>query len=95
MQLVALQVSTSVKSTDPSADNTPAPIPSTVIAHSLQADNITSVPSSSNEHQLPQQRTKPQKVKRTLTDISTRFSTRILQKKKKKKTKKWWRTRNC
>ena len=34
MQPAALQVSTSVKSTDPSADNTPAPIPSIVIAHS-------------------------------------------------------------
>ena len=31
MQPVPLQVSTSVKSTDPSADNTPAPIPSSVI----------------------------------------------------------------
>ena len=85
MQPVALQVSTSVKSTDPSADNTPAPIPSTVITHSSQTNNITPVPSSSNEPQLPQQVTKPQKVKRTLTDISRRFSTRILQ----KKTKEW------
>ena len=80
MQPVALQVSTSVKSTDLSADNTSAPIPSTVIAHSLQADNITPVPSSSNELQLPQQVTKPQKVKRILTGISRRFSARILQK---------------
>ena len=89
MQPVALQVSTSVKknSTDPSADNTPAPIPSTVIAHSSQADKITPVPSSLNETQLPQQVTKPQKVKKTLTDISRRFSTRILQ--KKKNNKKW------
>ena len=76
-QPVALQVSTSVKknkSTDPSADNTPAPIPSSVIAHSSQADTITPVPSSSNELQLPQQVTKPQKVKKNLTDISRRFS---------------------
>ena len=78
MQPVALQVSTSVKSTHFSADNTPAPIPSSVIAHSSQTDNITPVPSSSNEPQLPQQVTKPQKVKKTLTDISGRFSTRIL-----------------
>ena len=52
MQPVALQVFISVKtnkSTDPSADNTPAPIPSSVIAHSSQADTITPVPSSSNE----------------------------------------------
>ena len=54
MQPVALQVSTSVKkSTDPSADNTQAPIPSTVITHSSQADKITPVPSSSNKTQLP------------------------------------------
>ena len=61
MQPVALQVSRSVKkkSTDPSADNTSAPIPSSVIAHSSQADKITPVPSSSNEHQLSQQVTKP------------------------------------
>ena len=80
MQPVALQVSTSVKkkSTDPSADNTPACIPSSVIAHSSQADTITPVPSSSNDPQLPQQVTKPQKVKKTLTDISIRFCTRIL-----------------
>ena len=85
MQLVALQVSTSVKkkSTDPSADNTPAPIPSSVIAHSSQADKVTPVPSSSNEPQLPQQVTKPQKVKKTLTDISRRFSARILLNKQK------------
>ena len=84
MQPVALQVSTSVKkkSTDPSADNTPAPIPSSVIAHSSQEDTITPVPSSSNEPQLPQQVTKPQKVKKTLTDISRRFSARILNKQK-------------
>ena len=64
MLSVALQVSTSVKkkSTDPSADNTSAPIPSSVIAHSSQADTITPVPSSSNEPQLPQQVIKPQKV---------------------------------
>ena len=85
MQPVALQVSTSVKkSTDPSADNTQAPIPSTVITHSSQADKITPVPSSSNKTQLPQQVTKPQKLKKTLTDISRRFCTRIQQKKKKK-----------
>ena len=66
VQPVVLQVSTSVKkkkSKDPSTDNTPAPIPSSVIAHSLQADTITPLPSSSNEPQLPQQVTKPQKVK--------------------------------
>ena len=61
--------------------NTPAHIPSTVIA---QADKITPVPSFSNEPQLPQQVTKLQNVKKTLTDISRRFSTRILQKKPKK-----------
>ena len=85
MQPVALQVSTSVKkkSTDHRADNTPAPLPSTVIA---QADKITPVPSS-NEPQHPQQVTKPQKVKKTPTDISRRFSTRILQEKKKQKQK--------
>ena len=38
-----------------------------------------------NEPQLPQQVTKPQKVKKTLTDISRRFRTRILQKKTKQK----------
>ena len=49
LQPVALQVSTSVKkkSTDPSGDNTPASIPSSVIAHSSQADKITPVPFSS------------------------------------------------
>ena len=83
MQPIALQVSSSVKSTDPSADNIPAPIPSSVITHSSQTDNITPVLSSSNEPQLLQQVTKPQKVKKTLTDISRRFSTRILQKKAK------------
>ena len=56
MQPVALQVSTSVKSTDSSADNTPSPIPSS------QVDTITPVPSSSNEPQL----SKSQKVKNTL-----------------------------
>ena len=92
MQPVVLKVSTSVKSTDPSADNTPASRPSTVIAHSSQADNITPVPLTSNKPQLPQQVIKPQKVKKTITDISRRFSIRILQKKKKKKkqkTKSW------
>ena len=87
VQPVALQVSTSVKkkkSSDPSADNTSAPIPSSVIAHSSQADTITPVPSSSNELQLPQQVTKLQKVKKTLTDICRRFSARILLNKQKK-----------
>ena len=67
MQPVAVQVFTSVKkkSTDPSAYNTPAPIPSSVIAHSSQADTTTQVPSSSNGPQLPEQVTKPQKVKKT------------------------------
>ena len=90
MQPVALQLSTSVKkkSTDCSADNTPVPIPSSVIAHSLQADTITPVPFSSNEPQLPQQVTKPQKVKKTLTDISRKFSARILLNKQKGKQKK-------
>ena len=75
VQPVAL-VSTTVKkkSTDPSADNTPAPIPSSVIAHSSQVDTITPVPSSSNEPQLPQQVTKPQ---------NRRFSARILLNKQK------------
>ena len=48
-----------------------------------QADTITPVPSSSNEPQLPQQVTKPQKVKKTLTDICRRFSARILLNKQK------------
>ena len=51
MQPLALQVSTSVKSTDSSADNAPSPIPSSVISHSSQANSITPVPSSSNEPQ--------------------------------------------
>ena len=84
MQPVALKVSTSIKSTDPNADNTPPSKPSTVIAHSSQADNITPAPSTSNEPQLPQQVIKPQKVKKTITDISRRFSTRSLQNKKQK-----------
>ena len=86
MQPIALQVSTSVKkkkSTDPSTYNTPAPIPSSVIAHSSQPDTITPVPSSLNEPQLPQQVTKPQKVKKTLTHISRRFSARIFLNKQK------------
>ena len=74
---------------------TSASRPSTVITHSSQADDITPVPSTSNEPQLPQQVVKPQKVKKTITvvkpqkvkktitDISRRFSTRILQKKPK------------
>ena len=80
MQPLALQVSTSVKSTDSSADNAPSPIPSSVIS---QADKITPVPSSSNKPQLLQQVPKPQKVKKTLTDISRRFSKRILLRKQK------------
>ena len=60
---IALQVHTSVKSTD----NVP----------STQANTITPVPSTSNDPQLPQQLPKQQKVKKTLTDISRRFSKRI------------------
>ena len=73
MQPIALQVPTSVKSTDFSVDNVP----------STQANTITPVPSTSNEPQLPQQVPKPQKVKKTLTDISRRFSKRIVLKKQK------------
>ena len=65
VQPIALQVHTSVKSTD----NVP----------STQANTITPVPSTSNDPQLPKQ----QKVKKTLTDISRRFSKRILLKKQK------------
>ena len=68
---IALQVHTSVKSTD----NVP----------STQAKTITPVPPTSNDPQLPQQVPKQQKVKKTLTDISRRFSKRILL----KKTKRW------
>ena len=68
VQPIALQVS-SVKSTD----NVP----------STQANTITPVPSTSNDPQLPQQLPKQQKVKKTLTDISRRFSKRILLKKQK------------
>ena len=71
VQPIALQVHTSVKSTD----NVP----------STQANTITPVPSTSNDPQLPQQLPKQQKVKKTLTDISRRFSKRILL----KKTKRW------
>ena len=67
VQPIALQVHTSVKSTD----NVP----------STQAKTITPVPSTSNDPQLPQQVPKQQKVKKTLTDISRRFSKRILLKK--------------
>ena len=73
MQPLALQVPTSVKSTDSSVDNVP----------STQANTITPLPSTSNEPQLHQQVPKPQKVKKTLTDISRRFSKRILLKTKK------------
>ena len=69
VQPIALQVHTSVKSTD----NVP----------STQANTITPVPSTSNNPQLPQQVPKQQKVKKTLTDISRRFSKRILLKKQK------------
>ena len=69
VQTIALQVHTSVKSTD----NVP----------STQANTITPVPSTSNDPQLPQQLPKQQKVKKTLTDISRRFSKRILLKKQK------------
>ena len=47
-----------------------------------EADNNTPVPSSSNTPQLPKQVTKPQKVKKTLTDVSRRFSARIHNKQK-------------
>ena len=50
---------------------------------STQANTITPVPSTSNDPQLPQQVPKQQKVKKTLTDISRRFSKRILLKKQK------------
>ena len=73
MQPLALQVPTSVKSTDSSVDNVP----------STQANTITPLPSTSNDPQLPQQVPKPQKVKKTLTYISRRFSKRILLKRQK------------
>ena len=50
---------------------------------STKANTITPVPSTSNDPQLPQQVPKQQKVKKTLTDISRRFSKRILLKNKK------------
>ena len=50
---------------------------------STQANTITPIPSTSNDPQLPQQVPKQQKVKKTLTDISRRFSKRILLKKQK------------
>ena len=62
MQPLALQVPTSVKSTDSSVDNVP----------STQANTITPLPSTSNDPQLPQQVPKPQKVKKTPTYISRR-----------------------
>ena len=46
------------------------------------ADENTPAPSSSNTPQLPKQVTKPQKVEKTLTDMSRRFSARILNKQK-------------
>ena len=73
MQPLALQVPTSVKSTDSSVDN----------VSSTQGNTITPLPSTSNDPQLPQQVPKPQKVKKTLTYISRRFSKRILLKKQK------------
>ena len=73
MQPLALQVPTSVKSTDSSVDNVP----------STQANTITPLPSASNEPQLHQQVPEPQKVKKTLTDISRSFSKRILLKTQK------------
>ena len=48
MQTVSPQMSTSINSTDTSADKTSAPISST------QVDTITQIPSSTNELQLPQ-----------------------------------------
>ena len=71
MQPLALQVPTSVKSTDSSVDKVP----------STQANTIIPLPSTSNEPQLHQQVPKPQKVKKTY--ISRRFSKRILLKKQK------------
>ena len=46
------------------------------------ADNNTPVPSSLNTPQLPKQVKKPQKVKKTLTDMSRRFSAKIHNKQK-------------
>ena len=69
VQPIALQVHTSVKSTDN--------------VSSTQANTITPVPSTSNDSQLPQQLPKQQKVKKTLTDISRSFSKRILLRKQK------------
>ena len=69
IQPIALQVHTSMKSTD----NVP----------STQANTIMPVPSTSNDPQLPQQVPKQQKVKKTLTDISRRFSKIVLLKKQK------------
>ena len=69
MQPVALQVPTSVKkkNSHPSAGKIATIKKATP---SSEADKIIPVPSLSNEPQLPQQVTKPQKVKKTTTDIS-------------------------
>ena len=87
MQPVALQVRTSVKkkNSHPSAgkiSTVEKPTPSSEVY------KITPVPSSSNEPQLPQQVTKPQKMKKTITDIRRRFSARILLNKQKSGNKK-------
>ena len=76
MQPVSSQMSTSINSTDTSADKTSAPISST------QVDTITQVPSSTNELQLPQKVSKQKKCQNTVTDIGKRYFTRFQKKKK-------------
>ena len=63
MQPVSSQMSTSINSTDTSADKTSTPISST------QVDTITQIPSSTNELQLPQKVSKQKNVKNIVTDI--------------------------
>ena len=77
MQPVSSQMSTSLDSTDTSADKTSAPISST------QVDTITQVPSSTNELQLPQKVSKQKNVKNIVTDIGKRYFTRFQKKKQK------------
>ena len=76
MQPVSSQMSTSINSTDTSADKT-SPISST------QVDTITQIPSSTNELQLPQKVSKQKTVKNIVTDIGKRYFTRFQKKNKK------------
>ena len=76
MQPVSSQMSTSINSTDTSADKTSAPISST------QVDTITQIPSSTNELLLPQKVSKQINVKNIVTDIGKRYFTRFQKKQK-------------